>query len=275
MSLLAYFNPCIIIKILKANRNLLWQLLKRNIASRYKGSVLGLFWSFAQPLMMLAVYSFVFGIVFKARWGDATAGTSDVPFPLIMFCGMAVFNIFAESINAGAVVISGNATYAKKVVFPLEILPVMTVLTSMVFGLAWFAMLFIGSIVFLHEIYWTLIFLPLVFLPLFLLSAGLAFFVSSLGVYLRDIQQIIGIATQILFFMTPIFYSTAIVPTKLRWVMEINPLSYLVEECRKYILFNQTPDWIVVVVSFLVSFVVFQLGTVWFMKTKKGFADVL
>ena len=108
-----------------------------------------------------------------------------------------------------------------------------------------------------------------------MLSAGLAFFVSSLGVYLRDIQQIIGIVTQILFFMTPIFYSTAIVPTKLRWVMEINPLSYLVEECRKYILFNQTPDWIVVVVSFLVSFVVFQLGAVWFMETKKGFADVL
>lgn len=275
MSLLAYFNPCIVIRILQKNRNLLWQLLKRNITSRYKGSVLGLFWSVAQPLMMLAVYSFVFGIVFKARWGDTPAGVSDVPFPLIMFCGMAVFNIFSESVNAGAVVVSGNATYAKKVVFPLEILPIMTVLTSMVFGLAWFAMLLIGCIAFLHEIYWTLIFLPLVFIPLFLLSSGLTFFAASLGVYLRDIQQIIGIITQILFFMTPIFYSVAIVPAKLRWVMEINPLSYLVEECRKYILFEQTPDWTVVAVSFLISFVVFQLGAVWFIKTKKGFADVL
>lgn len=273
MSLFSCFNPLIGFSIVVKNKHLLYQLVRRNGTLRYKGSVLGLLWSFAQPLMMLAVYTFVFGIVFKARWG--IEGGSNIPFPLIMFCGMAMFNIFAESINASTSVISSNPSYVKKVIFPLEILPIATVLTSLIFGFAWFALLIGGVILFTQQVHWTLVFLPLTIVPLLFFSVGVSFFVSSLGVYLRDTQQLIGVATQILFFMTPIFYPITLVPERLRWILELNPLSPLVEETRKYVLFGHLPDWTVCGISLLVSFVVCQLGLAWFIKTKKGFADVL
>ena len=273
--LLKLFNPLLGIRILTQHRDLLMQILKRNIASRYRGSVLGLVWSFAHPLMMLAVYTFVFGIVFKSRWGGAGFGDNNAAFPMIMFCGMAVFNVFAESVNSSAGLIVGNPSYVKKVIFPLEILPIGNVLTSLVFGLAWFVLLLIGTVLLLHQISWTMLLFPFTLLPLLLISCGVSLFIASLGVYLRYIQQLISILTQMLFFMTPIFYPISIVPEKLRWILEFNPLSPIVEETRKVLLYGQLPDPGVCLTSYVLSFVVFQLGLAWFMKTKKGFADVL
>ena len=192
-----------------------------------------------------------------------------------MFCGMAVFNIFSESVNTSAGVVTGNPSYVKKVIFPLEILPLSTVLSTLIFGLAWFALLLAGMFAFTHQIYWTTLLLPVTLIPLLLFTSGIAFFVASLGVYLRDVQQIIGVVTQILFFMTPIFYPISVVPQRLRWILEYNPLSPVVEETRKMILFGRLPDWKVCALCFIVSFIVFQLGLAWFAKTKKGFADVL
>ena len=128
---------------------------------------------------------------------------------------------------------------------------------------------------FTHQIYWTTLLLPVTLIPLLLFTSGIAFFVASLGVYLRDVQHIIGVVTQILFFMTPIFYPISVVPQRLRWILEYNPLSPVVEETRKMILFGRLPDWKVCALCFIVSFIVFQLGLAWFAKTKKGFADVL
>ena len=273
--LLKLFNPLLGVRILMQHRDLLMQILKRNIASRYRGSVLGLVWSFAHPLMMLAVYTFVFGIVFKSRWGGAAFGDNSAAFPMIMFCGMAAFNVFSESVNSSAGLIVGNPSYVKKVIFPLEVLPIANVLTSLVFGLAWFALLLIGTVLLLHQISWTMLLFPFTLFPLLLISCGVSLFIASLGVYLRDIQQLIGILTQMLFFMTPIFYPISIVPEKLRWILEFNPLSPIVEETRKVLLYGQLPDPGVCLTSYILSFVVFQLGLVWFMKTKKGFADVL
>lgn len=150
-----------------------------------------------------------------------------------MFCGMAVFNIFSESVNTSAGVVTGNPSYVKKVIFPLEILPLSTVLSTLIFGLAWFALLLAGMFAFTHQIYWTTLLLPVTLIPLLLFTSGIAFFVASLGVYLRDVQQIIGVVTQILFFMTPIFYPISVVPQRLRWILEYNPLSPVVEETRK------------------------------------------
>ncbi len=251
------------------------QLLRRNISIRYRGAALGFVWSFAQPLMMLAVYTFVFGIVFKSRWGGTSFDDNSAAFPMIMFCGMAVFNIFSESVNSSAGLIVGNPSYVKKVIFPLEILPIGNVLTSFVFGLAWFALLLVGTVLLLGQLSWTMLLLPVMLVPLLLISSGVSLFVSSLGVYLRDIQQIIGILTQMLFFMTPIFYPISIVPEKLRWILEFNPLSPIVEETRKVLLYGQLPDLHTCVFSYLLSAVVFQLGLAWFLKTKKGFSDVL
>ena len=272
---LQLLNPRLAIKTLVKNKTLLAQMVRRSVAVRYKGAVLGILWSLAHPLLMLSVYTFVFGFVFKVRWGTEHIATGEVPFPLIMFCGMAIFNIFAESVNNSAGIITGNPTYVKKVVFPLEILPFSAVLTSLIFSLAWIVLLVFGMILFVQELHWTIVLFPLLVFPLFLFTCGFAFLVASLGVYLRDIQYIVGIITQILFFMTPIFYPISLVPEQLRWVLEYNPLSCFVEETRKVILFGMLPDWTVYGICLAVSYIVFQLGLNWFSKTKKGFADVL
>ncbi len=276
MSILTYLNPLYGPTILRKNKNLLFQMVKRTVSARYKGSVLGVFWSFAQPLLMLAVYTFVFGIVFNVRWGEENATeASPVPFPLIMFCGMAIFNIFAESVNACTSIVTANASYVKKVVFPLEILPVSTVFSGLIFGCAWFMLLLVGTAVWTHNIHWTVLLLPLILLPLLLFSLGIGFFMASLGVYLRDTQQVVAVITQVLFFMTPIFYPIAVVPEDLRWILEFNPLSPFVEDARRVVLFGELPDWMHYLQSFFLSCVIFQLGLAWFSKTKKGFADVL
>lgn len=274
-NILALLNPLLGIRIVLRNRDLLLQMLARNIAAKYRGSVLGFIWSFAHPLMMLAVYTFVFGVVFKARWGIEAFEDNRAAFPLIMFCGMAVFNVFSESVNTSTSVVVNNPGYVKKVVFPLELLPLCNVLTALVFGLAWFVLLLLGIMVFLQQSSWTMLLLPLTLLPLLLISAGVSFLVASLGVYLRDVQQLVAILTQMLFFMTPIFYPISVVPEKLRWILEINPLSSVVEQTRRIFLYGELPDFKIILGLFVVSVIIFQLGLAWFAKTKKGFADVM
>ena len=268
-------NPLLGIRILTTNHNLLRQMLVRNIAQRYRGSILGFIWSFAYPLMMLSVYTFVFGIIFKARWGIESFGESRAAFPLIMFCGMAVFNIFSESVNSSASVVTSNPSYVKKVVFPLELLPLCNVLTAFVFGLAWFALLVAGTIFFLGQLSWTMLLLPLFLIPLLLFSAGISFFVASIGVYIRDTQQLVAVVTQALFFMTPIFYPVSLVPENLQWILRINPLSTMVEQARHIFFYGRLPEVIPFLLVTFVSMFFFQLGLAWFAKTKKGFADVL
>lgn len=275
MSFFTFLNPYIALRIIIKNRTLLVQLVRRNVTARYKGSVLGLIWSFVQPLMMLAVYTFVFGFVFKARWGIEQFDDNNIPFSLIIFCGMTIFNIFSESVNTSASVITNNISYVKKVVFPLEILPFSTVITTLIFSLAWIILLFIGIILFVQKIHLVMFLLPITLFPLFLFTCGIAFLVSSLAVYLRDIQHVIGVITQILFFMTPILYPISIVPEKLQWILKYNPLSLIIEETRKIFLFGIQPDLKICIICFTVSYIVFQLGLIWFIKTKNGFADVL
>ncbi len=272
--LVKLFNPWIGIKIILKNRDLLFQLVKRNIAVRYKGSVLGLFWSLAQPLMMLTVYTFVFSVIFKARWGIDNSD-SKAAFAIIMFCGMAVFNIFSESVTGSCSLITGNPNYVKKVIFPLEILPIAQVSAATVLGFIWFGLLLLGAIIFMKGLAWTMLLLPLVLIPLILLSCGLSFLAASLSVFFRDIQHLIVVIIQILFFMTPIFYPIQAIPEQYRWVMRINPLASIVEQARTVFLYGKMLDWTMYGTGLLISLAIFQLGLVWFIKTKKGFADVL
>lgn len=257
------------------HRGLFAQMLRRNISSRYRGSVLGLVWSFVHPLMMMAVYTFVFGIVFKARWGMEALDENRAAFPLIMFCGLTVFNLFSESLSNSGNLIVNHTSFVKKVVFPLELLPVCTVATAFFFGAAWFSLLLLGACFFLQSLSWTICLLPLTLVPLLLLTTGISFIIAALGVYLRDVPQLVGVTTQVLFFMTPIFYPVSLVPPHLRWLLYLNPLTSLVEETRKLFLYGQEPDYLVCLWLFLFSLLVFQIGFVCFNKMKKGFADVL
>ncbi|MBO4632366.1 MAG: ABC transporter permease, partial [Lentisphaeria bacterium] len=272
--LLSIFDLTLLPKIIWKNRALLKQFVIRNVISRYRGSFLGLLWSFIQPLLMLCVYTFVFSIVFKARWGMDT-GDSRGAFAIIMFCGMAVYTIFAESITLNVMVIVNNPNLVKKVIFPLEILPLAQVISSTILALFWFILLFLGVIFVYGKLSFTMLLLPAVLLPLGCLSLGFSYFLASVGVFIRDTQYIVGVVLQVMFFMTPIFYPVSALPEQYRWPLKINPLSYLIENCRRIFLYGQYPEWGTLLGAALISLLILHLGFVWFSKTKKGFADVL
>ena len=255
------------------NRSLLWQFVKRNIAVRYRGSMLGLVWSFVQPLMMLCVYTFVFSVVFQARWDVKL--TDKGAFAIIMFCGMALFNIFSESVSLCCGVITGNPNFVKKVIFPLEILPLTQTIACFSLGMVWVVLLFLGVVFIYGKLRFTMLLLPLVLLPLFFFTLGIGFFVASLSVFMRDTSYAVQVILQVLFFMTPIFYRIESIPERYRWALQINPLTTLIEQARRVFIFGTLPDWKFLGIGFLVSLIVLQLGFVWFCRTKKGFADVL
>jgi len=253
---------------------LLKQLVRRQMAVRYRGSVLGYLWTLSHPLLMLAVYTFVFGLVFKARWGGASSyGTAD--FAVIMFCGMAVFNIFSETVNNSALCIINNTNFVKKVVFPLELLPLAQVLSSTALGMVWFVLVVLGALTLGLDVTWKIVFFPVVLLPLMLFSLGAGYFVAAATVYLRDIPHLTAVGVQILFFMTPVFYPIDMVPEQFRVFLYFNPLTSLVEECRNILLFAKYPDSQACLMLWAASLLICQLGFIWFQKTKKGFADVL
>ena len=274
--LLFIFDITMLPKAVIRNRTLLRQMVKRNVFSRYRGSVLGLLWSFVQPLMMLCVYTFVFSVIFKARWGsDVALGDTKGGFAVIMFCGVALFNIFSESVSSSCNCVISNPNFVKKVIFPLEILPIAQTVSTFLLGTVWFLLLFLGAYFILDVLSWKMLLLPFVLIPLFCFSLGISCFTASMTVYLRDTQYVVGVILQILFFMTPIFYPINLVPEAFRLPLRLNPLTILIEQARNVFLYDKYPDWVFLGTAFLVSLAVMQLGFAWYHKTKKGFADVL
>jgi lipopolysaccharide transport system permease protein len=258
---------------LVTNRDVLVELVKREISARYKGSVLGLVWSFVTPLLMMAVYTFVFSVVFKARW--STESQSKTEFALVLFAGLMVFNLFSETISRAPFLIQSSANYVKKVVFPLEILPVVSLGGSLfhlsVNFLVWllFYICFVGAPPLTVGLF-IFIITPLVFFTL-----GLSWFLASLGVYVRDIGQVIGVLVSVLLFMSPIFYPLSSLPTPLKPWLAINPITQVVEGARDVLLWGVVPSVPVYLAYLLSSFIVAWLGYAWFQKTRKGFADVI
>ena len=179
------WHPFLLSRILAGNASLILHMTRRQLALRYKGSILGWFWSLAQPLMMLLVYTFVFGIIFKARWGSMPeSGTGS--FAAAMFCGMATFNLFSETVNGAAPSVLLNANLVKKVVFPLEILPIIHLASAIILGTIWFLLLFAGAAALGISFHLSALFLPLLLLPVLLLALGVALFVAASTVYVRD-----------------------------------------------------------------------------------------
>ncbi len=266
-------RPSAIAKSFLNNRQLIWQMTKREIISRYRGSVLGVAWSFFQPLVMLAVYSFVFSVVFQARWN--TNVDSKVEFALILFVGLIVHGLLAECLVRAPGTILENQSYVKKVVFPLEILPWVK-MGSILFHVM--ASLLVWGVFYLsvyHSLQWTIIFAPLVFLPLILLSMGVFWFLASLGVYLRDIGHISGVFATILLFTSPVFYPMSRLPEKYRQLLFFNPLTYVIEQMRDVLMWGNMPNFYQLFIAMCVGSLVAWLGFAWFQKTRRGFADVI
>ena len=274
--LLKLFDVTALPRTVWRNRSLLRQMTIRNVQVRYRGSVLGLVWSFVQPLLMLCVYTFVFGIVFKARWGmDVASQGGKGAFAVIMFCGMAMYNLFSEATNLSCICVTCNTNLVKKVIFPLEVLPLSQVMATFLVGQAWFLLLFAGAWGILDFVGWTMLLLPVVLLPLTLFTLGVSYFVAAMGVFVRDTQYVMGVILQILFFATPIFYPMDAVPERFRWILEYNPLTVFIEQARNVFLYGKLPDWEFLGIAALISCVVLQMGYFFFVRTKRGFADVL
>lgn len=256
------------------NRQLIWQMTKRDALSRYRGSIIGVAWSFFTPLLMLFVYTFIFSVVFKARWG-ASEEESKADFAIILFSGIIVFNLFSDVINRAPGLIISNANYVKRVVFPLEILS-WVALGSALFhtGVNLIVLLLVQFVVKGH-LPWTSIFFPFVLLPLLFASLGISWFLSALGVYVRDIGQLTGVLTTVLMFFSAIFYPITALPERYRTWLGLNPLVWVISESRKVLVQGVYPDWILLGVLSLVGLLITFVGYWFFQKMRRGFADVL
>lgn len=261
-------------KSLWRNRQLIVQMARREVVGRYKGSAMGLAWSFLNPVLMLAVYTFVFSVVFRARWGIG-GEESKTQFALVLFVGLIVQGLFAEVLNRAPILILSNTNYVKKVVFPLEILPVISMGAALFHTLISLCVLLAAFTIFNGHLHWTVVFTPLVFLPLIILTLGLAWMLASLGVFLRDVGQTIGLITTVMMFLAPVFYPITAIPEEFRpWILA-NPLTLMIEQAREVLIWGRLPDWRGLGIYTLVATVIAWAGYAWFQKTRKGFADVL
>lgn len=256
-------------------RYLIIQMTKREISHRYRGSALGFAWSFINPMLMLAVYTFVFSVVFKARWGDGNVEESRVDFAITLFAGLIVFNIFAEILNRAPTLVLGNVNFVKRVIFPLEILPLVSIGVVLFHGFISLLVLMAAQVVFRHHIPWTIVYLPLILLPLLLAGLGVSWFLSALTVFIRDVAHITTVLTTVLMFVSAVFFPISALPEQYQGVIRLNPLAMIISDSRNALVYGLPPDWAALGWMFLFGTCVAAGGYWWFQKARRGFADVL
>jgi lipopolysaccharide transport system permease protein len=273
--LLASLDPVALFRHFRRYRELTLQLIRRDLAQRYRGSFLGMLWSFVTPLATLIIYTFVFSTVLKARW-RASADASPIEFALALFSGLIPFGVFSEVANRSPGLVLGSPNYVKKVVFPLDVLPVVTLGAALVHSLIGVGILLAlvtwatGSVSLVH-----LAALPLAYLPLIFLSLAVGWLLASLGVYVRDIGNGIGIAVQLLMFLCPIVYPIEAVPPAVQHLFWFNPLTPIVESFRSLLLWHEWPNWRPWLGWTLGTGVLAWISHAWFMQLRRGFADVV
>lgn len=266
-------SPAEMIASVWRNRTLVIASAKREVLGRYRGSALGLLWSFFNPLLMLAVYTFVFSEVFKARWNASS--DSKTEFALVLFAGLLIFNLFGECINRSPGLVLSNVNYVKKVVFPLEILPFVALLSSLFHASISLAVWLLAYGFLVGMPHATALYLPVILVPFLLLILGLSWALASFGVYLRDVAQFIGILTTALMFLSPIFYPASSLPEAYREWLYFNPLTPVIEQTRAVLYWGHAPDFALLAIYWVATSFIAWLGFAWFQKTRKGFADVL
>jgi lipopolysaccharide transport system permease protein len=273
-----FLVPTSPLRVLWQHRRLVGLLTARDIESKYRGSWLGILWTVITPLLLLAVYTFIFSTVFQARWkfaGDVNPSEQTGEFALILFSGLIVFNFFSECIARAPSLMLENISYIKRVVFPLEVLPWVALSSAGVTLAVSFGVFLVFYASLIGPPPLTVIGAPAVWVPLFLTAAGVSWFFASFGVFVRDLRQIVGLLSTMLMFLSPVFYPIDAVPERFRQVMLFNPLTLILEQTRDCLFRGVVPDLDRLAISWGVSLVVAWLGLMWFVKTKKGFADVV
>lgn len=259
---------------------LLRQMIRRNVQSRFRGSFFGWLWNLLLPLLMLTVYTIVFGGFFKARWG-VDIGENKMVFAIALFSGITLYNIFSESVAVSSYCITGNINYVKKVRFKLELLPLSQTLSTFVLSLTWLLLLLVFVAWIFSTACWSWLLLPMTLIPLVLFTAGISFLTASLGVYFRDLQYLINILLQMLFFLSPVFYRLGSLPKDYQQLLRLNPLVWFIELNRGVLFYRLLPEYSKLpaasdyLICYLLGGVLFALGWGWFHLTKRGFSDVL
>ncbi|BDO00322.1 MULTISPECIES: ABC transporter permease [Enterobacterales] len=261
------------LKYFLKNKTLIFKLAKRDIDSKYKGSVIGGLWAVINPVVMLCVYSFVFSEVFKAKWGALAGGKGT--FAVVLFSGLIVFNFLAECLSRGPVIFTSNVNYVKKVVFPLGCLPFSIFLSAAFNFLINFAILLVAQFIVFESIPITIIYFPLFLIPLFVVGFSLITLFSTIGVYFRDIAQAVPIIITFLMFLSPIFYPLSAIPKSFQEVMLYNPLAFLIDNARGILIFGKNMSLQGYAILYFASFLFLIVSMKVFQKAKKEFADVL
>lgn len=252
--------------------DLIGSFVRRQLAARYRGSVLGVVWAVLAPAVMIAIYTFIFAGIFGARFGAAGSGWE---YALYLFCGLLPWTAFQDALQLSSGVIVAHANLVKRVVFPLETLPVAQALAAIVNQLFGTLALLAATLVIRGELRWTLLWLPLLLVLQLLLMLGAAWFVASLGVFVRDTAQALGLVLTAWMYLTPIIYPESVVPERYRALINLNPWTPLVRSYRRVMLEGLAPDWAGLAGFILFALVCFLLGYWWFAKTRRNFADVI
>ena len=266
-------NPFCFIIVAWQRRSLILAFTRRKVASRYRGSTLGMLWAVLTPLLMLSIYTFVFSVIFQSRWGAREGGEGE--FALFLYSGLLVYSVFSECVNEAPDSLVGNAVYIKQHVFPAEVLAWVSVCSALIGFAIGATILTAFYVVVLGPPPVAAIYAFLSMIPVMFWTLGAVWMLSSVGVYFRDLGQIIVPFTTALLFLSPIFYPASRVPEQFRTFYDFNPFVFLLESAKASLFYGQTPDWALMGTSTLVAWAFAWLGYSWFTATKKGFADVL
>lgn len=267
-------SPLAMVRSLRKHRALIGRMARRELVARYRGSFGGLLWAVITPIVMLGVYTFVFSVIFNARWGGVD-DQNRAQFAVVLYAGLLIHGLLAETLNAAPNLIAANTNYVKKVVFPLEVLPAVSLCTAFFQFLIGVAVLLVAGWLFNGVVPITAPLVVLVLIPLVLLTLGVAWFLAALGVYVRDVGQVTLVGTTILLFVSPVFFPVTAVPAAFRAIIYVNPLTFLIEQGRNVLIWGRAPDVPGLLAFSVGAFALAWLGYAWFQATRKGFADVL
>jgi lipopolysaccharide transport system permease protein len=267
-------NPLLAIAGLVKHRYLIGQLVRREVLVKYRGSVLGVGWSFLYPLLLLLAFTLVFGGIFGGRWGEAEVSRSGLNMALFIYCGLTVFTPFSEVITSTPRLLGANQNFIKKIIFPVEILPLVAVLTALIHGAVHLLLLGCGALFAGHGSA-AMLMAPLVLLPVWLFTLGAAWFLAAAGAYLRDLAHGMPVLAQLLMFVLPVFYPANAAPGIMRSLNMVNPLALAIEDLRRTLLDGNPPDWRSWCMSLLIGGLFVIGGHTFFTRCREEFADVV
>lgn len=255
------------------NRQLAAALIRREIQTRYRGSVLGMLWSILSPLVLLLTYTLVFSVFFRNQWGEGLDWPGS--FTVMLFCGMIPFNFFSDVISRSPMLILGSPNYVKRVSFPVELLPIVSTAAAL-FNAAIGTGLLLAAVLLLKGS-WpvTLPALLLIWVPLIVFTVGVSLVLAAASVFLRDLQHTVGLLLNVLFFLTPVFYPETLIPERLRFILYINPMAYVAVHSRRIAVLGVWPDLPRLALFTALCLLLLWLAASWFASVRRRFADVL